>query len=290
MTTPQQNPAAGSHGVRTHTLNTVHDLTTGTPVGLTLQHQQALAIAAWGLEVHPLNGKKPRLEKWPEKTTANPNQIDQWWGWWPTANIGCQPPAWAVVIDVDPHNGGHDTWQQITGTYEFPTDTFVTRTGSGGAHVWYRLPYAGELRGKIDPGIDIQPKGKQLVMPGSIHPKTGKLYEVRTWYPPAQWAVLPHCWRKHVYKPTTPPQIRRPINIRRQGGGAGLIRFLAGAEPGDRNHALYWTACRALENGLDIENELEQTAISIGLTPNETRNSLNSARNTYQRGALGEVS
>lgn len=276
-----------THRTRAATSNLITD-TTG---GLTLQHQQALALAAWGMEVHPLNGKTPRLQKWPEKTTADPNQIDTWWAQWPTANIGCQPPVWAVVLDVDPRNGGRETWKEITGSYDYPTDTFVTATGSGGAHVWYRLPYDGELRNKIGSGIDIQRKGKQLVMPGSVHPETRQLYEVKTWHPPAQWAVLPHHWRKHVYKPPTQPSIRMPINMRKQGNGEGLIQFVADAQHGSRNTALYWAACRAMEDGLDIIDKLEEAGLDSGLDKHEIKATLNSARNATRRAdALQEVS
>ena len=174
---------------------------------------------------------------------------------------------------------------RVTGQDDYPTNTFVTRTGSGGVHIWYRLPYQGELRGKAGEGIDIKARRGYLVMPGSVHHKTGRFYQVETWKQPTQWPVLPTCWRKHVYKPVKPKRTPMPINIRRKGNGAGLIRFVADLQEGNRNAALHWAACRAVENDLNIFDELHDAALACGLDTPEITRTINSAKNTATRKA-----
>ena len=47
---------AGNHGENNseRQATATHNLTSDRTSGLSIQHQQALALAAWGLEVHPL--------------------------------------------------------------------------------------------------------------------------------------------------------------------------------------------------------------------------------------------
>ena len=54
---------------------------------------------------------------------------------------------------------------------------------------------------------------------------------------------------------------------------------VAAAVEGQRNQKLFWAACRALEDGLDLEQELTDAARGVGLDDMEIMATLNSARN-----------
>lgn len=246
------------------------------------QVDKALRLAAHGLEVGHLNGKRPLTPRGFKDFTTDPDQIRKWWQAYPNANIGARPPEWAVVLDIDPRNGGMETWQQLTGKTVHPTDTLVTLTGSGGWHIWYRLPYAAPIRGHAGKGIDVKARNGYLVMPGSTHPDTGQPYEVANWCSLRRLPELPLVLRKHVYTPPPKPAPVIPRNLQRRRAATGehLVEWLADALPGSRNSMLFWAACRALENGYDVLDALAATAEQIGLPPTEVHRTINSARMT----------
>ena len=60
---------------------------------------------------------------------------------------------------------------------------------------------------------------------------------------------------------------------------------VAEAGEGQRNRVLFWAACRALEDGVDLEQELTDAAHAIGLDNTEIMATLNSARTTMKGAA-----
>lgn len=244
------------------------------------QHIEALTWASWGFKVGPLNGKAPRTPRGVYGFSNRPAFVDYWWGRYPASNIGAAVPAGHVVIDIDPRHGGDTTWAELTDGHELPA-TLVTRTGSGGRHYWFRLPYARPIKGSAGPGIDVLGRGKQLVMPGSIHPTTGRLYRVEQWATPA--AELPAWLSRHVYRPAPKPRVIAPVLM--PGRGEGLIRTVAGAAVGNRNKALYWAAITAFSDGLELADELHAAALAAGVDELEARRTIESARRGAERGA-----
>ncbi|HIW95181.1 MAG TPA: bifunctional DNA primase/polymerase [Candidatus Corynebacterium gallistercoris] len=246
---------------------------------------KALRLAAHGLEVGHLDGKRPLTRHGFKDFTTNPMQIRRWWSQHPTANIGARPPKWTVVLDIDPRNGGLETWQHLTGKSTHPTDTLVTLTGSGGWHIWYRLPYAAPIRGHAGDGIDVKARNGYLVMPGSIHPDTGRAYECVNWCALADLPELPTQLRKHVYTAPPKPAPVIPRNLQRKTTGAHLVRWLADAQDGSRNLMLFWAACRAVEHGYDILPDLAATAEAIGLPADEVARTITSAKRQTEKKA-----
>lgn len=57
---------------------------------------------------------------------------------------------------------------------------------------------------------------------------------------------------------------------------AALREWLSNRQKGERNNALHWAVCRAIENGVD-PRELEDVALLIGLTEEETSLTISSA-------------
>ena len=97
-------------------------------------------------------------------------------------NVGALiPPGWAVV-DVDPRNfkNEDDSFARFQKDTGFVVDNYpAVRTGSGGWHVFCRIPESFKGVVKIDeyPGIEFKTIGTQVVSAGSIHPKTKSHYE-----------------------------------------------------------------------------------------------------------------
>ncbi|QGY80812.1 bifunctional DNA primase/polymerase [Sphingorhabdus lacus] len=99
-------------------------------------------------------------------------------------NVGVVLGAYDLVVDVDPRNGGDDSWQRLQADLAIDASAFPTvQTGSGGLHVYMRLPVGvGPLKNDLSkegyPGVELKCIGRQVVAPGSCHPDTGREYVV----------------------------------------------------------------------------------------------------------------
>lgn len=236
--------------------------------------------ARLGFKIGPLKGKVPLTPHGFKDFTTDLDQVRSWWEKWPGANIGATPPKGMVVLDLDPRNDGWETWQQLNAGHRVP-DTLMMLTGSHGLHYWFTLPYAGDLRGTAGEGVDVKTHTGYLVMPPSVHPTTGGHYLIAHWCTPVE---LPTWLRAHIYKPVPKPVQAHWVSP--EGAPrAGLVATVEQAGEGQRNKVLYWAACRALEDGLDLTAELTCAAESIGLSNGEIQRTLSSAANTVGRAA-----
>ena len=145
--------------------------------------EAAVGYAKMGLAVVPLKprGKRPIFDNWPEVGTSDVATVTRWWQQNPQANVGILtgPKSKLFVLDVDPKNGGDESFEALA--YKFGTpETWRQITGrhNGGFHLFFRYPNfrVGNAAG-IWPGIDIRGEGGQVVAPPSIHPDTGQRYE-----------------------------------------------------------------------------------------------------------------
>lgn len=143
--------------------------------------EAALRYAHMGLAVIPLlpRDKKPWFDNWPEVATSDRETVSRWWQQNSNSNVGIATgqKSHLFVLDVDPKNGGMDSFDTIRTEHgQFP-DTWQQITGSGGIHLFFRYPnFRVANAAGIYPGIDIRGDGGQVVAPPSIHPITGKRY------------------------------------------------------------------------------------------------------------------
>jgi putative DNA primase/helicase len=117
--------------------------------------------------------KHPRTSKGHHDATADRGQIVAWWTLWPEANIGMPMQANGMIaVDIDPRNGGDESFAQILAEYAYPM-TAEQFTGGGGRHLLFRDP-GGKLPGKLADGIDLKQAGYIVVEP-SLH-ASGRRY------------------------------------------------------------------------------------------------------------------
>jgi hypothetical protein len=90
-------------------------------------------------------------------------------------NLGVACGNGLLVVDIDPRNGGHIAWHELSKGQYLP-DTWEVSTGSGGTHIYYRVPHGVTVKSQSFRGIDIQSAGKYVVAPPSMH-RDGGQYE-----------------------------------------------------------------------------------------------------------------
>ena len=158
----------------------------------------AIAYSKLGLAIFPCSpaGKTPLLRSSGQgkggyhDATSDPEQIERWWSEHPEANIGlpCAPNS-LIAIDIDPRNGGDETYLKLVAELGQLPSTLSAKTGGDGWHYLFRSP--GEpVKGALGPGVDIKNNGYVLVSP-SVHP-SGGIYK---------WVNAPH-----AHKPAELPE------------------------------------------------------------------------------------
>lgn len=174
--------------------------------------QIALALAAQHFPVFPCDPARPGDEssgKNPigylapngfKDATTDAAKIQAWWAAEPHANVGIAVPPGYSVIDVDPRNGGS---LEALAPLGLPP-TYTVRTGSGGWHLWFRMPEGTKLPGKLPrhiygEGLDTRNGGGGYVIAPGCHHWTGGRYAVET---PTAIAEAPPSLTALAYKPT----------------------------------------------------------------------------------------
>lgn len=119
------------------------------------------------------------------EATTDEMTVRQWWLLFPDANIGIATgdPSAIVVVDVDA--GGEDTLGHLEERHGELGATWLVNTGSGGMHLYYRMPSADvrNSAGAIGPGVDVRGNGGYVIAPPSLHVSGGHYRWDDNWHP-----------------------------------------------------------------------------------------------------------
>lgn len=122
-----------------------------------------------GIPVIPLKGKIPCIKNWQvwSERVQTEEELDWLIARFPRANIGAVMGLWASALDIDTDN--NEVLKAV------PYSPF-RRKGSKG-HVGIYAPSKLLNIGATQSPIELLNHGRQIVLPPSIHPDTGKPYE-----------------------------------------------------------------------------------------------------------------
>ena len=153
-----------------------------------------------GVPVVPLRSKTKIafLPNWEELASTDPVKIAEWDAQYPDSNCGSVAKAssgsvWFFEFD-SPEVGqrcGDETHQKLP-------DTFKVRSSPGKGHIYFRQSPASIAMGNIAQGFvkgedwSARVDRQYVVSPGSLHPKTGLPYEIRSLAPiveAPQWFI-----------------------------------------------------------------------------------------------------
>jgi replicative DNA helicase len=189
----------------------------------------AQAYAKKGWQTFPLKPHdKIPLVKWADVATCDTAMINGWFDNYPDANIGiaCGSRSGIVVLDVDAGHGGYESLTRLIEKYGAIPETSVSKTGSGGEHIFFKHPGI-EIRnsaGKLGPGLDVRGDGGYVVAPPSIHPN-GNSYE---WAVDAELAEMPQ-WMIEALKESPKPEPKPVAGEVIEGGRNDYLTRMAGA-------------------------------------------------------------
>lgn len=122
---------------------------------------------------HPVVDKELGLINGLKHATTDESTIRAWWKEHGIANVGIATgkSSSIIVVDIDPKNGGTDSWLELCATHGTP-ETLCVQTGSGGYHYYFAHPGDAEYKSSsnaVAPGIDVRADGGYVVAPPSRH-------------------------------------------------------------------------------------------------------------------------
>jgi hypothetical protein len=241
----------------------------------------ALRYAAAGWPVFPVvwRGKEPLTPHGFKDASTDRGTVSSWWRRWPTANVAVATGAPGPdVVDVDVKNGapGMELYERAWRAGLLRGAAAVIRTPSGGLHVWF----AGTLQpqGAIGPrkALELKAHGGYVLLPPS-YVETDKYagrYELIEEHEGS--GVVDFAAVRRLLDPG--PRRAPRTAARYTAGAGGLAAWLVGQPEGNRNGALFWAACKALESGHDDLTALLVAANLTGLPDLEARRTVESAR------------
>lgn len=240
----------------------------------------ALTYASWGWPVFPLVAlrKNPATENGFYDATTDQEQIKAWWAKNPEYNIGIPTGevSGIVVFDVDPRNGGDDSWIKFQNELGAVPDEAICQLTAGGGQHYIAQWYEGLRSCKPRPGIDFLSTGNYFVASPSfvIPTKEGTIESARTYEweasgDPLDGAIpfsIPEPWRvalavkKVISNASDSPLICGSRNVGLTAMG-GLMRHggFSGAE-------IYAALSKANEDRCEIplpDSEIRQITQSV---------------------------
>jgi hypothetical protein len=144
----------------------------------TPDHEKFTECARAGFTVLALNGKRPIDGRWTTRKLDNADTLKRIKTG--RLNAGLRIPTGVIVLDADgPEGLASLTALQLETGFD-PTPYHRTDTGGGGMHVIMAAPPGLKAVSNLSkhgyPKIDIRKHGNQIVIPGSVHPETGRTY------------------------------------------------------------------------------------------------------------------
>ncbi|MCK4592917.1 bifunctional DNA primase/polymerase [bacterium] len=227
-------------------------------------------------------GKHPRLKKWQEKASCDPDAIRGWWKKWPSANIGIVlKPSGLVCLDADDEKTFAGVQKLLA---DCGVDTLTAKTSRGG-HFYFSTENGDSFSGKLT-DLDGSWSGEVLnnnlvVAPPSRH-ASGAEY---SWVREVEPAPLPEELRSRL--------TRRKDSCRAASGVKGRKYYEKALDEevervrcsleGDRNESLNKAAFsigQVLSSGYikedDAFDRLLEAARDVGLSQREAFSTIES--------------
>lgn len=240
--------------------------------------EDALRLAGRGWPVFPCRPgtKLPATQHGHKDASTDETVIRSWWAMMPAANVAVPTGAKTVdVLDIDvrPDGNGWAAFDRLRRAGLLAGAIATVRTPSGGLHVYFRgtEQSCGRLSTHF---LDFKAVGGYVLLPPSlVDDRSYVLLDER--HDGGGRRLIWETVRALLDPPRTAAPVRRATTGRDVGG---LAAWLGRQREGNRNSALYWATCRAVESGHGTDlGELVDAAVQIGLDEREARRTVSSA-------------
>lgn len=275
-------------------------------------------LASAGAVVFPCKpDKKPYIDAWQKLTRIDPEQASSWIKQYSALTIGLpcgQNGLFVIDLDIakkEGEQGGEAAFEALckAHAYEWQTATLCQRTGSGGKHLFYRMPAGHILHNssrKLGPCIDTRGMGGYVI----LAPSVGEADAYR-WLNDLTIADLPDWLLERLlqgkpdmrvppsgmsteafktFKPYAGPYQNEREQRAYQAALDGEVREVALAQEGGRNEQLNISAFnlgRYVAAGkideAEVYDRLYEAAIASGLTQVETVKTIRSGLESGKR-------
>ena len=258
--------------------------------------EAALAYAKAGVAVFPCvpDDKRPLTRHGLLDATSHPRAVARWWRRWPEANIGLPTDKHMVVVDVDrrPSGSGFVALQHARAAGLTDGWACIVRTPSQGLHPYYPAEPGRPQRSWAETHVHVDFRGTGgyvLVPPSQVVTTDGQRrgYQLIATGRDAR-PVDASALRRLLRPPPRPSRPSRNVAWSRGRDEERLAAWLASRGEGNRNHALFWAACRYAEQHLpeDQAHQLLGTAARhAGLPEREVVATIRSAYRTASQPA-----
>ena len=257
--------------------------------------ESALAYAAHGIPVFPCaaGGKRPAVAEGFHAASTDPVLVRRWWTAIPSANIGVPTGAASglVVIDVDVHGpvNGYEALDRARAEGLVDGWTAAVRTPSDGLHLYYPAASGSEQRSWqcAQAGIDFRGDGGYIIVPSSSRVINGRprSYEVLRLASESVHGFNAERLRDFLDPPHRLDQARSGESAIRSGDVQRLAEWVARRQEGERNHGVFWAACRMAEQSVppfEALDALTAAGAQAGLTEREVTTTVRSAYRSVQ--------
>lgn len=250
--------------------------------------QAALAFARAGIPVFPCaaDGKRPLTRSGFHDASSDVELVGGWWSRWPNANLGLPTGATSGVdvvdIDVAAETSGFDMFERAVAAGQVESGLARVRTPSGGLHVYFPTMPSRPQRCWQSAAAHIDFRGDGgyvLVPPSTLSTDRGRVaYRLFSLSAADARPVDAESLRNFV-----DPRPEREVSWGTSGASPDperLAGWVSRLREGERNHGLFWAACRLAEAGFgsaDVEAALASAAGRIGLAEWEIATTIRSA-------------
>lgn len=257
--------------------------------------QSALAFAVSGIPVFPCTagGKRPAVAGGFHAASSDPELVHRWWSAMPAANIGMPTGAATglVVVDVDVHGSvnGYAALDSAQRAGLLNGWEAAVRTPSGGLHLFFPADMNIEQRSwqSARAGIDFRGDGGYVIVPPSLRALDGKTrrYEILQLADEPGRPLDLQQLRDYLDPPQQNQSRRRGRSVHQPVDVQRLADWVARRQEGERNHGLFWAACKMAEQQVptsDALDALSTAAERAGLSPREAVTTVQSAYRAVQ--------
>jgi hypothetical protein len=248
----------------------------------------ALGFARAGIPVFPCipGGKRPLTRAGFHDASCDAEQVVAWWTRWPNANLGVPTGSASgidvVDVDVAREASGFTEFERAARAGLVDGELARVRTPSGGLHVYYPAARSRPQRcwQAAAAHIDFRGAGGYVLVPPSVVANGDGAAGYRLFALSSSNArpIDAESLRNFI----DPRPVREPVSIATGSAPdpARLAGWVGRLQQGERNHGLFWAACRLAEAGYaspDVEAALSPAAAGIGLPAREIATTIRSA-------------